>query len=89
MREARPSPPLPFHFQQNVWRRIEAAETPLAAGSWIEILAGWILRPRYALAAAAVVLLAGILAGTLEGRQMARHDAQLNYLASVVPHADR
>jgi hypothetical protein len=48
-----------------------------------------ILRPRFAVAAATVLLLAGISAGTLEGRQAARHDAQMNYLASVTPHALR
>jgi len=43
------------------------------------------LRPRFALPAAAVVLLAGIVAGTLEGRLAARHDAQMNYFAAVAP----
>jgi hypothetical protein len=31
----------------------------------------------------------GVFAGTLEGRQLARHDAQMNYLAAVAPHALR
>jgi hypothetical protein len=89
LRQARVSPALPPRFQQNVWRRIEDAEAPAKAESWLDALAGLILRPRFALAAATVVLLAGILAGTLEGRQMARHDAEMNYVASVVPHAVR
>jgi hypothetical protein len=89
LRGARTSPSLPAHFQQNVWRRVEAADAPAAAGSWLDLVAVWILRPRYALAVAAVMLLAGILAGTWEGRQMAQHDAQLNYLASVMPHGGR
>lgn len=89
LRGARPVPPPPPHFQHNVWRRIEDAEAPVAPVSWIEALANWILRPRYALAVAAFVLLAGVLAGTWEGRQVARHDAQMNYLASVLPHAGR
>jgi hypothetical protein len=89
LRESRGSPALPPRFQENVWRRIEDAEAPAQAESWIEALAALILRPRFAYAAAAVLLLAGTLAGTLEGRQAARHDAQLNYLAAVAPQAAR
>ena len=57
--------------------------------TWPEVLARLILRPRFALPVAALVLLAGILAGAVEGRQIARHDAEMNYLASVVPHVIR
>lgn len=89
LHDARPSPALPPRFQQNVWRRIEDAEAPAQPASWLDALANLILRPRFALAAAAVLLLTGVFAGTLEGRQMARHDAQINYLASVAPHALR
>jgi hypothetical protein len=89
LRQGRVSPSLPPRFQQNVWRRIEDAAAPAKSESWLDAFANVILRPRFALAAAAVVLLAGILAGTMEGRQMARHDAQMNYLASVAPQADR
>jgi hypothetical protein len=89
LRQTRPAPALPPRFQQNVWRRIEDAEAPAQPASWLDALANLILRPRFALAAAAVLLLTGVFAGTLEGRQMARHDAQINYLASVAPHALR
>ena len=89
LREARVSPGLPPRFQQNVWRRIEDAEAPAKPASWLDSLVALILRPRFALATAAVLLLGGISAGTLEGRQVARHDAQVNYLASVAPHALR
>ena len=89
LREARLSPLLPPRFQQNVWRRIEDAEAPAPAESWLDALAALIVRPRFAMSAAAVVLLAGVLAGTLEGRQVARHEAQMNYLASVAPHPAR
>ena len=89
LRQARVSPGLPPRFQQNVWRRIEDAEAPAKSASWLDTLATLILRPRFAVTAAAVLLLAGISAGTLEGRQMARHDAQMNYLASVAPQAVR
>jgi hypothetical protein len=89
LRSARTAPNLPPRFQQNVWRRIEDAEAPARAESWLDALAALILQPRFAYAAAAILLLAGALAGTMEGRQLARHDAQMNYLASVAPHAAR
>jgi len=89
LRQTRPPPALPPRFQQNVWRRIEDAEAPAQPASWLDALANLILRPRFALAAAAVLLLMGVFAGTLEGRQMVRHDAQMNYLASVAPHVLR
>ena len=89
LRQARTSPGLPPRFQQNVWRRIEDAEAPAKPASWLDALAGLILRPRFAVAAVAGLLLAGVSAGTIEGRQLARHDAQINYLAAVAPHAVR
>ena len=89
LRQNRPAPALPPRFQQNVWRRIEDAELPVESASWPDALANLILRPRFAVAAAAVLLLTGVFAGTLEGRQFARHDAQMNYLAAVAPHAAR
>jgi hypothetical protein len=89
LREARVSPGLPPRFRENVWRRIEHTEAPAKTGSWIEALAGLILRPKFALTAASAILLAGLLVGTWDGRLAARHDAQMNYLASVVPHATR
>jgi hypothetical protein len=89
LRATRPSPALPPRFSQNVWRRIQDAEAPAPAESWLDALAATLLRPRFASAAAATLLLAGILAGALEGRHLARHEAQLNYLASVAPHAAR
>jgi hypothetical protein len=89
LREGRPSPALPPRFQQNVWRRIEDATAPAQTESWLDTLATLILRPRFALAIAAIVLFAGALAGTMEGRQVARHEAQMNYLAAVAPHSSR
>jgi hypothetical protein len=89
LRGSRPAPALPPRFQQNVWRRIEDAEAPAKPASWLDALANLVLRPRFALAAAAALLLTGVFAGTLEGRQAARHDAQMNYLAAVAPQALR
>jgi hypothetical protein len=89
LREARFAPDLPPRFQQNVWRRIEDADAPVKSDAWLEAFVNLILRPRFALAAVAVVLVAGVVAGTLEGRQAARKDAEMNYLASVAPPAVR
>lgn len=89
LRQSRATPSLPPRFQQNVWRRIEDAEAPARPGSWLDTLATLILRPRFALAATGILLLAGILAGTVEGHQLAHRDAQMNYLTSVAPHAAR
>ena len=88
LRANRPAPELPPRFRQNVWRRIEDVAAP-ATETWLDALAALVLRPRFALALAAGLLLAGMLAGTLDGRHLARHDAQLNYLADVAPHAVR
>lgn len=85
LRANRPSPPLPPRFQQNVWRRIEDAEAPMKTESWLDALVTLILRPRFAVATAVALVLAGVLLGTLEGRQAARHQAQMNYLALVAP----
>jgi hypothetical protein len=89
LRAARPEPELPPRFRQNVWRRIEDAEVPAQNESWITAFTVLLLRPRFAMATAAVLLLAGILAGMTDGRQLAQHDARQNYLAAVAPHAAR
>jgi len=89
LRGNRPVPALPPRFQHNVWRRIEDAEAFSAPANWLDTLATAILRPRFALATAAVLVVAGISMGMLEGQQEARHDAQMNYLASVAPHSIR
>lgn len=86
LRESRATPALPPRFQENVWRRIEDAEAPARSASWLDTLAGLILRPRFALAAVAVLVLAGALVGMQEGRQAARHEAEMNYLTSVAPN---
>ncbi|HEX5399905.1 MAG TPA: hypothetical protein VFY06_12750 [Verrucomicrobiae bacterium] len=89
LRESRVSPSLPPRFQENVWRRIENAETPAESKSWIDSLAALILRPKFAFATVAVLMLAGILLGTHEGSQIARQDAQSRYLTAVAPNSLR
>lgn len=89
LRESRVSPSLPPRFQENVWRRIENAEAPAKSKSWLDSLAALILRPKFAFATVAVLMLAGILLGTHEGSQIARQDAQARYLAAVAPSSLR
>lgn len=89
LQQSRVSPSLPPRFQENVWRRIEAAEAPVKAESWLDALAAMVLRPKFALATAVVLLFAGVSLGTHEGTQTARHDAQARYLAAVAPNSLR
>jgi hypothetical protein len=89
LRESRVSPALPPRFQEGVWRRIEDAAAPVkAAGgiAWLDALVALVLRPRLALAAATVLIVAGALLGARNGNQMARQDAQARYLAVVAPN---
>lgn len=86
LRESRPTPTLPPRFQEAVWRRIEKADSKFAPGegrNWLAAIAGWVLRPRFAFAAASMLVAAGILLGSLNGAAQARHEAQERYLASV------
>ena len=77
LKEWKAQPPLPPRFQEQVWRRIERAETapPLATSvSLAEVFAKWIatLLPRTALATAYVTVLLAI--GASAGWSQARHE---------------
>ena len=85
LREARTAPALPPRFQENVWRRIEDAESPDSAFAWLESLISQLLRPRFALAALTVLILTGTMLGTHAGKQAVRQTQQARYLASVAP----
>ena len=92
LRESRVSPALPPRFQEGVWRHIEEAEAPARATGglgWMNALAALVLRPRLALATAAVLVVAGATFGVHEGSQMAKQDAQARYLAAVAPNIER
>jgi hypothetical protein len=89
---SRATPALPPRFQEGVWRRIEEADAPVkstAGIAWLDALAALVLRPRLALATAAVLIVAGALLGVRDGNQMAHQDAQARYLAVVAPHSLR
>lgn len=83
-------PSLPPRFREGVWRRIEESETPATAGmTWLDALAAWVLRPRFAMAAAVVLICAGSVFGAVQGTQANRQDAQSRYVASVAPNSLR
>jgi hypothetical protein len=89
LRESRIAPALPPRFQEGVWRRIEDAAAPsksIGSVAWLDTLAALMLRPRLAFATVAVLALMGVLLGTYQGTQVARHDAQARYLAVVAPN---
>ena len=85
LRATRPSPSLPPRFQENVWRRIGDADAPVKSDSWLDALAALVLRPRFALATATALLVAGALLGVREGGVAANQTAQQQYLAAVAP----
>jgi hypothetical protein len=89
LRQSRVSPQLPPRFQENVWRKIEAANSPAKSGVWLESLAALVLRPRFAYATIAALVLAGALLGAHQGAQIAKQDAQARYVASVAPNSLR
>ncbi len=89
LRAARPSPLLPPRFQENVWRRIENAESPVKSGSWLDALAALVLRPRFAYATVATLMVAGVLLGTYQGAQTVKQTEQARYLAAVAPNSLR
>jgi cell division protein FtsX len=89
LRASRVSPALPPRFQEAVWRRIEGAEVPVKSDSWLDALAALVLRPSWALATVAALMVAGALLGVYNGTQAASQEAQAQYLAAVAPAALR
>jgi hypothetical protein len=92
LRASRVSPALPPRFQEGVWRRIEEAAAPVKVTggiTWLDALVTLVLRPRFALATATVLIVAGALLGVREGNQMAKQDAQARYIAAVAPNSLR
>lgn len=85
LRASRPSPTLPPRFQEAVWRRIEDADAPVKSDSWLDALAALVLRPRFALATATALVVAGALLGVREGDIAVNQTAQQQYLAAVAP----
>jgi len=72
LKEWRSDAPLPPHFQEQVWQRIERAQTTAVPSVWA-VVAHWVgtVLPRPALAASyvAVLLTIGVTAGWAQARQ--------------------
>ena len=86
LRGSYPAPPLGSGFREGVWRRIELTETrremPM---DWLDRLAGYILRPRLALAGGIVLLVLGTSLGLRDGLTTTRQTMQERYLTAVSP----
>jgi hypothetical protein len=92
LRQSRPDAQLPPGFQDAVWRKISRARvsrTPGTLAERLDQLAGWLLRPRLALALAVVMVAGGVTAGIAQGEGAANSIARAKYLASVDPSALR
>jgi len=87
LRSSRPAPGLPPRFQQNVWRRVEAAAAPAGTESWLDALAVLMLKPRLAFAVLTVLMVTGGLLGLHTGNQTLRHVAEVRYLVEVAPNS--
>src|SRR5205823_479099 len=68
LRQSRATPSLPPRFRDGVWRRIEESETPAPVRTgWLDALAMWVLRPRFAVATAVALICAGSVFGVVQG----------------------
>jgi hypothetical protein len=81
--------PLPPHFHERVWKRIDTTEAAASRGSlsWLSAL---LLKPAFATAVAALLLVAGLTAGYLRSdRDTARWEEQLahRYVTAMNPYA--
>ena len=94
LQEWKPKPALPTRFQEQVWRRIERAETaPVPTVSLATVFANWITttlpRPALATAYVAVLLVIGASVGWSQARQeTARVTTELGvrYAQAVDPY---
>ena len=90
LRKARATPSLPPRFREGVWRRIEESEIPAPVRvGWLDALAAWVLRPRFAVASAVVLICAGSVFGAVQGAQVNHQNAQSRYVTSVAPNSLR
>ena len=84
LRAAGPAHELPTGFNSAVWRRIEHEERH-AGFSFMETVALWIRRPRWALSGLAAVMVLGAALGALSGGTQVKDSARERYVTSVDP----
>jgi hypothetical protein len=83
LRAARPAKDLPPGFENSVWRRIEKGEE--SSIGLLERLAGWFLKPRFATAGLAALIILAAGAGAVHGMHTGEQEARDRYVASVDP----
>lgn len=84
LREGRTAPTLPPGFQNAVWQRLERTNAA-PESRWLDALAGWLFRPRFAVACLAAVMLLGVTSGVAASARAERLDGQVRYVVSVDP----
>ncbi len=90
LQAAHPSADLPHGFSAEVWRRVNLGRETRSATtspSWVQSLAGWLVRPTHAMGAFACILSLGLISGWLAGAANPHENAsaQERYIASVTP----
>ena len=86
------SDPMPPRFQEQVWKRIalaEATQEPLLLDRLLRLLEIAVPRPKFALSYVAILLVLGVVAGTLTASAKTSHlDADLSarYVQSINPY---
>jgi len=83
LRQGRPEVELPPGFQASVWRRIEKPQA--APVGIMELLVGWILRPKLAAAGLALVVVLAAGAGAIRGVHSGEREARDRYVSAVDP----
>src|SRR5216684_2004155 len=95
LREWELNEPLPPRFREQVWRRIARAEGQAPAQVWTQVaqrIARAFGRPSLAVSYVTVLLVAGLLAGYLQGREVnnrAQHELSTRYVQMMSPYALR
>jgi hypothetical protein len=87
LRTSRPQAELLPGFREGVWRRVARVSsgdrTDAPALLWR--LVGFLLQPRWAVAAAGILLVIGGMLGALDGHRRADSQARARYVALVAP----
>ncbi len=92
LKQWRVDAPLPPRFQERVWQRIEREECQPAPSAWMwlrRVLEACVPRPKWAYSYAAILLIVGVVGGTLAAQAKSiRMETSLGsrYLQSIDPY---